>query len=551
MEKTIKFSELLLSEDVLKGIAAMGFENATPIQAQAIPHMLEGVDLIGQAQTGTGKTAAFGLPIIDTINPLGRDVQALILCPTRELCIQIAKEIERMAKLKKGISVLAIYGGDSYSRQINGLKNGANIVVGTPGRVMDHMRRGTLKLQNIKIAVLDEADEMLNMGFREDIESILVDTPAKKQTVMFSATMSAQILDISRKFLNNPKIIKVTGNNITAPNIEQIYFETRGVKKGIIISNLIRINDFKLSLVFCNTKSKADQLTDELRKMGLTAEALHGDLSQSMRNQVLTRFRQTQINVLVATDVAARGLDINNVDAVFNYDLPHDNEYYVHRIGRTGRAGKSGKAFCFAESRKDDVKIRTLQKFIKTDIVRSAVPDEKQIVLSSIDRLESQLVNIATENNLKEYENILQQWYGKGFDPHLLAACLMKINLDQNNVDLKKLLKADTVKPIKASNGSNGNSYNGNGNGNSEHYSDNPKVRMHLALGRKDKLKPGDIVGALTGECKISGNEIGVIDMFDHFSYFELSEAHVRTVMKGMKRNTIKGKKVILSIARN
>jgi ATP-dependent RNA helicase DeaD len=545
MENIIKFSELLLSEEAMKSIAEMGFENATPIQAQAIPEMLLGHDLIGQAQTGTGKTAAFGLPIIDTIDLSSRNVQALILCPTRELCVQITEEIEKMSKYKKGVNLLSIYGGDSMTRQLKGLKNGANIVVGTPGRVMDHLRRGTLKIQDLKIAVLDEADEMLNMGFREDIETILKDTPADKQTVMFSATMSKPIMEISRRFLHEPKIIKVMGNHVAAATIEQVYFETRGVKKGIIISNLIQLHDFQLSLVFCNTKARVDTITEELRKMGHKSEALHGDLSQNLRNQVLNRFKQAQINVLVATDVAARGLDINNVDAVFNYDLPFDTEYYVHRIGRTGRAGKTGKAFSFAESRKDDMKIRDLERFIKARIEKGTVPGAMEIMQSGLSRLENQLMTIATENNLKDYEKVLHEMYQRGFDPHLLAACLLKSRLDQEGIDLripKQPARSSEPKETRTP---------GPGNRPTERSFDGPKVRMHLALGKKDKVKPGDIVGALTGECKISGKEIGVIDMFDHFSYFEISEAHVRKVLKGMKKNTIKGKKVMLSIARN
>ncbi len=544
MENTINFSDLLLSEEALKAIAEMGFEKATPIQAQAIPQMLPGHDLIGQAQTGTGKTAAFGLPIIDTIDASKKDVQALILCPTRELCVQIAAEIERMSKYKRGIQVLSIYGGDSMTRQLKGLRNGANIVVGTPGRIMDHLRRGTLKIENLQIAVLDEADEMLNMGFREDIETILKDTPRQKQTVMFSATMSKPIMEISRKFLQDPKIIKVMGNHVTAATIEQIYFETRGMKKGKIISNLIQLHDFQLSLVFCNTKARVDTITEELRKMGHKSEALHGDLSQSLRNQVLTRFKKSEINVLVATDVAARGLDINNVDVVFNYDLPFDTEYYVHRIGRTGRAGKTGKAFSFAESRKDDWKIRDLEKFIKIKIVKGVVPGAKELLQTSLSRLENQLMTIATENNLTDYENVLQEWYSRGFDAHLLAACLLKSRLEQDGINLREV-KETIIRTQKSQPSSNGR------NDVQERFNDSPKVRMHIALGKKDKVKPGDIVGALTGECRISGKEIGVIDMFDHFSYFEISEAHVRKVLKGMKKNTIKGKKAMLSIARN
>lgn len=543
MTNPLHFSDLFLSEESLRAITEMGFEHPSPIQAESIPSMLEGHDLIGQAQTGTGKTAAFGLPILERIQPEQNFVQALILCPTRELCMQIADELTKMGKYKKQIKILSVYGGDSMTRQLKGLKEGTQIVVGTPGRVMDHLRRGSLKIQNLRIAVLDEADEMLNMGFREDIETILQDTPSQKQTALYSATMSKPIMDISRKFLSEPRIIKVANKNITAATIEQVYFETRGAKKSKCIANIIGLHDLHLSLVFCNTKARTDMVTEELRATGLKAEALHGDLSQNMRNQVLGRFKKAEINVLVATDVAARGLDVNNVDAVFNFDLPYDNEYYVHRIGRTGRAGKTGKAFSFAESRKDDRRIMELERFIKMRIEKARIPSSDQLLAANLVRLENELMSIATENNLADHERVLQEMYQKGFDPHLLAACLLKLTLDQKGINLKP----EKIRGIKKSETNHGTQPVDR----NDDFSDSPKVRLHLGLGRKDKIKPGDIVGAITGECKIPGNDIGVIDMFDHFSYFEVSENHVRKVLKNMKKNTIKGKKVMLSIARN
>ncbi len=544
MTTTLSFSDLFLGEEVLRSITQMGFETPTPIQEQSIPIMLEGLDMIGQAQTGTGKTAAFGLPILDKINPADKKVQALILCPTRELCVQITQELEKMAKYKKGINILSVYGGDSMSRQIRGLKQGAQIVAGTPGRIMDHLRRGSLNINHLQVAVLDEADEMLNMGFREDMETILEYTPADKQTAMFSATMSKPIIEISKKFLSNPRVVKTAGKNITASTIEQVYFPTRGNKKSKIIGNLVHLHELSLSLVFCNTKAMTTTVTEELRNTGLNAEALHGDLSQNLRSQVLNKFRKKEVNILVATDVAARGLDVENVDAVFNFDLPHDNEFYVHRIGRTGRAGKTGRAFSFAESRKDDRKIMEVERFIKMKISRQAVPEEQELTQAKITKLQNTLIDIATENKLADYEKVLQQFYDKGFDPHLLAACLLKSNLDEQGVNLNP-------KPAKKEK-TNGNPIGNNGKSNGADWErEEPKIRMHLKLGKKDKIKPGDIVGAITGECKMSGNEIGVIDMFDHFSYFEIPENKVRKVLKTMKRNTIKGKKAMLSIARN
>lgn len=550
MTNPLLFSDLFLSEELLRAITEMGYETPSPIQYQAIPSVLEGLDVIGQAQTGTGKTAAFGLPILDKINPSEKKVQALILCPTRELCVQITGELEKMAKYKKDIRVLSIYGGDSMMRQTRGLKDGAQIVAGTPGRVMDHLRRGSLKINNLKIVVLDEADEMLNMGFREDIETILVDTPDQKQTVLFSATMSKPIMEISKKFLNAPRIIKVMNDSVAASTIEQMYFETRGNRKSKLVADLIQMHDFKLSLVFCNTKARTDSTTEELREAGLKAEALHGDLSQNLRNQVLNRFKKNEINILVATDVAARGLDVNNVDAVFNFDLPHDNEYYVHRIGRTGRAGKTGKAFSFAESRKDDRKIMELERFLKMRITRENLPNPTDLIESQLTRLESTLMAIATENHLADYEKVLHRMYQNGFDPHLLAACLLKSKLDEQGIKLN--VPAPVREPRKEKERTKERERSAAPRYERDDSTGNEsKVRMHIAVGRKDRIKPGDIVGAITGECKISGREIGVIDMFDHFSYFEISESQVRKVLKGWKKSTIKGKKAILTVARN
>lgn len=339
--ETVRFDELELQPQILRGIKAMGFEEATPIQSQAIPVVMSGSDVIGQAQTGTGKTAAFGIPILQTVDPSNKKTQVIILSPTRELAIQVADEIRALAKYMHGVKVLPVYGGQEISKQIRSLKGGAQIIIGTPGRVMDHLRRRTIRCDHVNKIVLDEADEMLNMGFREDIETILEYIPEPHQTILFSATMPKPILEITKKYQKDAVTIKVVKKELTVPSIDQFYYDVKRKEKIDVLSRLLDYYDPKLSLVFCNTKRKVDELTNELQGRGYFAEGLHGDMKQSQRDRVMNNFRKGKTDILVATDVAARGIDVDDVEAVFNYDIPQDDEYYVHRIGRTGRAGRT------------------------------------------------------------------------------------------------------------------------------------------------------------------------------------------------------------------
>jgi len=343
--KKLKFDELSLSNEILMAVEDMGFEEASPIQSEAIPFLLEKQDIIGQAQTGTGKTAAFAIPVIEHIDTTDKNIQAVILCPTRELVIQVTEECRKIAKYKENVSVVAIYGGQDIERQFRALKKSPQIVVGTPGRTMDHMRRGSIKFHTVKTIVLDEADEMLDMGFREDIEVILKDMPEDRQTVMFSATMAEDIVSLTKKYQRNPKIINIARKKLDAPKIQQIYYEVQEKAKLELLSRLIDLHNIKLAVVFCNTKRAVDELVDNLKTRGYFADGLHGDMSQNVRDKVMNSFRNKTTEILVATDVAGRGIDVNDVEAVFNYDLPRDDEDYVHRIGRTGRAGKTGMAF--------------------------------------------------------------------------------------------------------------------------------------------------------------------------------------------------------------
>ena len=377
MEK-LRFKDLNISSEIQRAVKDMGFEEATPIQSLAIPHVLEGKDVTGQAQTGTGKTAAFGIPILETVDPSNKDLQAVILCPTRELAIQVAEEMKKLSKYMRKIGILPVYGGQPIERQIKALKKGVQVIIGTPGRVMDHMRRGTIDMGSVRMLVLDEADEMLDMGFREDIEFVLDYIPDERQILLFSATMSPDILYITRRYQEAPEFLKVVPKELTVPEIKQVYFEVKEKMKLDVLSRLLDINDFKLSLVFCNTKRRVDKLVNHLQIRGYAADGLHGDMSQRQRDNVMSKFRSGNIEILVATDVAARGIDVDNVEAVFNFDVPNDDEYYVHRIGRTGRAGKSGIAFTFV-SGKEVYQLRDIMRYTKTKIEQQQIPSASDV----------------------------------------------------------------------------------------------------------------------------------------------------------------------------
>src|SRR3954453_16573160 len=372
------FSELGLSPELLKAIDKLGFEKPAPIQARAIPLLMQGRDVVGQSQTGSGKTLAFGVPAVEKVDPSVRAVQILVLCPTRELAIQVSEEIHKLATFKRGIHPLPIFGGQSYERQFSGLRQGAQIVIGTPGRIMDHMRRGTLRLDKTKMVILDEADVMLDMGFRDDIEFILQAVPKERQTVFFSATMPGPIQELIQKYAREPKNVRIERKEMTVPTVEQVYYEVDRRFKIELLTRLIDIHDLKLGIVFCNTKRMVDDLVDHLNAQGYSADRLHGDMSQNMRGRVMNKFRKSGLEFLVATDVAARGIDVDDVEVVFNYDLPYDGEDYVHRIGRTGRAGRAGRAITFVSGR-ELFQIRNIERYTNTRIQRARVPTEAEV----------------------------------------------------------------------------------------------------------------------------------------------------------------------------
>ena len=427
--------EPLLDNRIVRAIREMGFEKLSPIQEQAIPYLLQGEDIIGQAQTGTGKTAAFGIPAIQHINPDVKKLQTIILCPTRELAIQAAEELRKIAKYMHGIKVLPVYGGQDISRQIAGLR-GVQIIVGTPGRVMDHMRRRTIKLDLVNMVVLDEADEMLNMGFREDMELILGQIPGEHQTALFSATMPKPILEITDRFQNDAKLVKVAAQELTIPLVSQKFYRVKSQDKDAACVRLLEYYQPKLTLIFCNTKKKVDELSDLLKEQGFQAEGLHGDLSQAQRDAVMKRFRNGGTSILIATDVAARGIDVDDVEAVINYDIPQDIEYYVHRIGRTGRAGRKGRSFTFANSR-EIYKIREIERVCHTTITEKKLPGAAKVLKAKADKYLNKAWELHEHEDIELMKSFLQRkMEEEGCDALELAAAMLKLQVGDKGEEI-------------------------------------------------------------------------------------------------------------------
>ena len=515
--ETVKFEELGLYPQLLRAIKEMGFEEATPIQSQAIPVVMSGVDVIGQAQTGTGKTASFGIPLLMKVDPNNKKTQAIVLSPTRELAIQSAEEIRKLAKYMHGIKVLPIYGGQDISRQIKALKGGATIIIGTPGRVMDHLRRKTIRCDYINTIVLDEADEMLNMGFREDIETILSYIPDEdRQTVLFSATMPKPILEITRKFQHDATTIKVTKKELTVPNIDQYYYDVRRNDKMEVLTRLLDYYNPKLSLVFCNTKRMVDELASELQGRGYAAEGIHGDMKQVQRDRVMKKFRNGKTDILIATDVAARGIDVDDVEAVFNYDLPQDNEYYVHRIGRTGRAGRTGKAFNFVKG-KEVYKLKEIQRYCKTKIKAQPIPSSDDVAAIKADKILDGIGQIIEDGDLRDMiELIEQQVNNSDYTAMDIAAAFLKqaiggVELSKEDHEFDDALAGDTG-------------------------AEEGMVRLFINIGKSQRIRPGDILGAVAGEAKIPGKLVGAIDMYDNYTFVEVPQEYGKDVLKANEK---------------
>ncbi|HJC46814.1 MAG TPA: DEAD/DEAH box helicase [Candidatus Lachnoclostridium pullistercoris] len=558
--ETIRFEEMELNGKILKAVRDMGFEEPSPIQARAIPLQREGKDIIGQAQTGTGKTAAFGIPLLEKVDPKSKKLQAIALCPTRELAIQVAEEIRRLAKYMHGVKVLPVYGGQEIVKQIRSLKDGVQIIIGTPGRVMDHMRRKTIKVSNIHTVILDEADEMLNMGFLEDMETILSQLPEERQTVMFSATMPQEIMEIARRFQKDPEIVKVVKKELTVPKVTQYYYDVKPKNKVEVLCRLLDMYSPKLSVVFCNTKKQVDELVEALQGRGYFAEGLHGDLKQSQRDKVMNGFRSGRTEILVATDVAARGIDVDDVEAVFNYDIPQDDEYYVHRIGRTGRAGKEGRAFSLVVGR-EVYKLREIQRYCKTKIIPQAIPSLDDITDIRMEKVLDQVTEIIEREDLSEMidaveKKILEEDY-TAMD---LAAAFLRMfmgdevedTIDDFRTarDLEDLDRPARGRRGKRGSGADGKNGNESGRGGRRGGSREDMVRLFINVGKNQGVKPGDVLGAIAGESGMPGRLVGSIDMYDKYTFVEVPEDCADEVLEAMKHARIKGKSVRMEIAK-
>ena len=439
----MKYSESNVNKNILKALDEIGFVDMTPIQEKAIPVLQSGKDIIGQAQTGTGKTASFGIPMIEAIDKKCNGIQGLVLCPTRELAIQAAEEIKKMSKYMPHVGVVAIYGGQDIGRQFRLLRGQVNIIVGTPGRIMDHMERGTIAFPELKMLVLDEADEMLNMGFREDIEEICKELPEERQTALFSATMPQEILEITEEYQKDAELVRVEAEEMTVTAIKQSYYIIKGREKDTSLCRLIDYMSPKRALIFCNTKRKVDQLTLVLKAKGYSAEAIHGDLSQHQRDRVMNLFRNGNLELLLATDVAARGIDVDDVDMVFNYDMPQDMEWYVHRIGRTGRAGRRGKAISLITAR-EQYKIDSLEEYCNTRIKLRDMPTAGSAMTVKAHRAVADAIEYCEGKDLNAYMKIVyKKCVEEEHDPLYVAACFLRQSLGELEVEVGEETKQD------------------------------------------------------------------------------------------------------------
>ncbi|SKA01614.1 DEAD/DEAH box helicase [Anaerorhabdus furcosa] len=516
----MKFNELQLSKEMLRAIQDCGYNEATYIQSACIPVLLTGGDILGQSQTGTGKTAAFGIPLIELSEvSKHKRPQALILTPTRELALQVVEEIRKFAKYKEGLRTVCLYGGSPIQKQIQDMKKGCDIVVGCPGRVLDHLRRHTLKMENCNKLVLDEADEMLNMGFREDIEAIIKELPDERQTILFSATMPKAILDITKQYQTNPVHIKTPSTELTVAKIEQVVYECKQSDKREVLIQLIELQRPTLAMVFCNTKKMVDDLTSDLVAKGYPAAAIHGDMKQEARANVMERFKSKKINILVATDVAARGIDVDSMDVVYNFDFPQEAEYYVHRIGRTGRAGKEGLAVTLLTPRQRGL-VRDLERTTKAKIESKPLPNQKMIREIRSNQVKEDIKNMLNESVSKEIEDLINEFSTQGFSDKELALALA------NNMFASSLLQEIKL-PEKEPN--------------SLRVQSKDKATIEINVGHRHKVSPAHLLSAIAEATGLSGKDIGKINISDRTSTVDVPKEVIKEILKDLKNATIKG----------
>ncbi len=582
MQKKL-FTELGLSPESLKAVAKMGFEEASPIQSATIPALLEGKDVVGLSQTGSGKTAAFALPAIERVDGNLRAPQVLILCPTRELAMQVAEEVAKLAMFKRGVRELPIYGGQSYDRQLRGLREGAQIIIGTPGRVMDHLERGTLKLDQVAMVILDEADRMLDMGFRDDIEKILSQAPAARQTVFFSATMPPAINQLVKRYTRDPVNIRIEAQEMTVPAIEQVYYEVDRRNKLEVLCRLIDLQDIKYGIIFCGTKMMCDELADHLKARGYSSDKLHGDISQQMRERVVAKFRKRGFEFLVATDVAARGLDVDDIEVVFNYDLPQDAEDYVHRIGRTGRAGKTGRAITFVAGR-EIWKMQQIIRFTKGKVRREKVPSAEEVEEKRTNAFLDTLRETLQEGKYKRQDVLIDQLLEAGYSPTDIASALLHLlggdkppaqpiveeqprrefrELRERNYEPRVARDYPKYEPLKsrearvekreptrtASSRPPANDARPAREASAVSH-EAGMVRLAFNIGHAHQITPGDFVGVIAGVTRLPKEVVGRIEILEKQALVDVAEDSANAVLKKLNGIKFKGRKLAVSVAR-
>lgn len=502
MEKML-FNEMNISIEVKKAIELLGFESPTDIQREAIPPILEGHDLVGEAQTGTGKTFSFAIPMIEKMDIRNPKVQGLVILPTRELALQVYAEFVKLVKYSRQIRVATIYGGQSYEKQIKDLKNKPQIIIGTPGRIIDHMNRKTLDFSNLKMLVLDEADEMLKMGFIDDIEFVLATTPETRQTTLFSATMPQQIRNVAKKYLKDPVNIKIASKTLTLETTKQLYYEVKQSSKLDLLIRLLDYFAYNSSIIFCNTKSQVDDLVSSLQAHDYSVDGIHGDLKQMQRDRVMNSFRNGNVKILIATDVAARGIDVKGVEAVFNYDLPLDDESYVHRIGRTGRAGLTGTSISFVTGR-GRIRVEEIEKYTKSKMIKSEIPTINEIEKNKSKKIYNQIVDIINNNDKKTYTPIINKLLAEGYDGIDILNALLDIVIkdevkEYNEIEIEAPYKRKAKEEKNVS------------------YS-----YYQIDLGRNAGIKPKELVQIITKYTRIPNFAVGDIKIHPNKTSFEI-----------------------------
>ncbi len=541
------FRDLALIEPVLKALDTVGYETPSPIQAEIIPHILEGKDVLGQAQTGTGKTAAFALPLLSKINLKQKNPQVLVLTPTRELAIQVAEAFHRYASGLNGFHVLPIYGGQDYSIQLRQLRRGVHIIVGTPGRVMDHIRRETLKLHELNCLVLDEADEMLRMGFIDDVEWVLEQLPKQRQIALFSATMPKEVRKIAQKYLNKPEEITIKVKTATASSIRQRYWFVSGLHKLDALTRILEAETFDGMILFVRTKTATVELAEKLEARGYSAAAINGDLSQALRERTIENLKKGKIDILVATDVAARGLDVDRVSHVINYDIPYDTEAYIHRIGRTGRAGRTGDAILFVSPREKRL-LGNIERATKQKVEEMQLPSTEIINDNRVNRFKQRITDTLAIENLGFYTQLVEQYQQEHDIPALEIAAALASLLQGDTPLLLKNAPVRTRAASRNDRNDRGDSRRAPRERKSSHKSSNVDMELfRIEVGHKHGVKPGNIVGAIANEAGIDGDHIAQIKIEENYSTVELPSGMPKEVFQALKKIYVAGQPLKIS----